>query len=62
MSNSCEGCVTSIEYATGLLTALGFYINSVTGYRKSTEARVVLPSIPTAVLVSLDTENEPTYV
>ena len=34
MSNSCEGCVTSIAYTTGLLTALGFYINSVTGYRK----------------------------
>ena len=27
-SNSCEGCITSIEYTTGLLTALGFYINS----------------------------------
>ena len=34
----------------------------VTGYRKWTEARVVLPSIPTAVLVSLDTENELRHV
>lgn len=29
MSNSCEGCVTSIECTTGLLTSLGFYINNV---------------------------------
>ena len=28
MSNSCEGCVTSIECTTGLLTSLGFYINT----------------------------------
>ena len=33
-----------------------------TGYRKSTEARVVLPSIPTAVFVSPDTENELRHV